>query len=271
MERSGAEKVGGNLARKWYANKTENYGVLLDTHEDQPITLCASENTTYTATAKPVIHINYVSNAGLEGYLSYESFGAGRAGTAHVALHSGHLVVTRGLTAMNGNRMPISLGLAWNACAKDKNTFGVGKGWQLNWNLNLRREKPATGDFYYVLTDEDGTEHEFRKHEKTEEEKKDTAFVDYYEDRSGLSLKLYEVGSEAEIVSKGHSKLVFDKPTTNYAGTVTAATVKMVKRALDAHGNTATFTHNASFQLTKAVDGAGRETTLVRLSMAFVV
>lgn len=249
-----------NLVRKWYANKAANCGIMLDSHEEQPITLCASENTTYTSTARPIIYVNYVSDAGLEGYRSYESFGAGRAGTAHVALHSGHLVVTRGLTSMNGNRMPISLGLTWNACAMDKNAFGVGNGWRLNWNQNLRREKPKTGDTYYVLTDGDGTEHEFHKHEKTEEEKQDTTFVDYYEDRSGLSLKLYEVGTEAEIVSKGHSKLVFDKPTTDY--TTANNAIKMVKRALDAHGNTATFTHNTNFRLTKVVDGADRVTTL---------
>ncbi len=252
-----------NLVRKWYADKNTNWGVLLETDGDQPITLTSAENTSYTSTARPVIYVNYVSNAGLESYLSYESFGAGRAGTAHVALHSGNLVLTRGLTSMNGNRMPISLGMTWNACAMDKNAFGLGNGWRLNWNQNLRREKPKTGDTYYVWTDEDGTEHEFHKHEKTEAEKQDTTFVDYYEDRSGLSLKLYEVGTEAEIVSKDHSKLVFDKPTVDYTATNNA--IKMIKRALDALGNTATFTYVASgtiFQLTQVADGAGRITTL---------
>ncbi|MEA5015627.1 MAG: DNRLRE domain-containing protein [Candidatus Limiplasma sp.] len=251
-----------NLVRKWYANKAENFGVMLDSHGEQAIELCSSENTAYASTARPVIHVNYVSAAGLESYLAYESFGAGRAGTAHVALHSGHLVVDRGLTAMNGNRMPISLGLTWNACHMDANSFGVGKGWRLNWNQNLRREQPASGDYYYVLTDGDGTEHEFHKHVRTQEEQGQSGFVDYYEDRSRLSLKLYEGTSESEIVSKDHSKLVFDKPTADYTGTLTSATVKMVKRALDAHGNTATLIHDSSFRLTQATDGVGRVTTL---------
>ena len=145
-----------NLVRSWY-RRNGHYNVLLDSLEEQPVTLCSSENTTNNA---PVLYINHVSNAGLEGYLSYESFGAGRAGTAHVALHSGHPTVTRGLTAMNGNRMPISLGLAWNACDKDKNTFGVGKGWRLNWNQSLRMEQLVSGDYYYMLTDEDGAARE---------------------------------------------------------------------------------------------------------------
>ena len=251
-----------NLVRKWYASSADNFGVMLDSHEEQPIELCAAENTTYTATARPVIYVNYVSNAGLESHLSYESFGAGRAGTAYVALHSGNLAVTRDLTAMNGSRMPVSLGLTWNACHMDTNAFGVGKGWRLNWNQNLRREQPATGDYIYVLTDSDGTEHEFRKHEKTAQEQADAGFVNYYEDRTGLSLKLYEGAAEAEIVSKDHSKLVFDKPTTDYTGTRTSATVKMIKRVLDAHGNTATFIHDSSFRLTQATDGAARVTTL---------
>ncbi len=251
-----------NLVRKWYASSADNFGVMLDSHEGQPIELCTSENTTYDATAHPVIYVNYISNAGLEDYLTYETFGAGRAGTAYMALHSGNLVVSRGLTAMNGNRLPVSLGLTWNACNKDVNSFGVGKGWRLNWNQNLRRDQPATGDYTYVLTDGDGTEHEFHKHVKSAAEQNNAGFVNYYEDQSGLSLKLYEGTSEAEIVSKDHSKLVFDKPAVNFTGALTADTVKMIKRAEDAQNNTASFLHDSNFHLTQATDGAGRVTTL---------
>jgi|GEM_PF-2450209 len=251
-----------NLVRKWYASSTDNFGVMLDSHEDQAIELCTSENTTYDATAHPVIYVNYISNAGLEDYLTYESFGAGRAGTAYMALHSGNLVVSRGLTAMNGNRLPVSLGLTWNACNKDVNSFGVGKGWRLNWNQNLRRDRPATGDYIYVLTDGDGTEHEFRKHVKSAAEQNNSGFVNYYEDQSGLSLKLYEGTTEAEIVSKDHSKMVFDMPTEDFAGTLTSTTVKMIKRVEDAQNNIASFLYDSSFRLTQVTDGAGRVTSL---------
>jgi len=76
-----------NLVRKWYSNKADNFGVMLDSHGEQAIEMCSSENMAYTSTARPIVYVNYVSNAGLESYFTYESFGAGRAGTAHVALH----------------------------------------------------------------------------------------------------------------------------------------------------------------------------------------
>jgi len=249
-----------NLVRKWYAKPGENYGVLLEADESAGISVIASENNAYAQGAKPVIYVNYVSNAGMESYLNYESFDVGRAGSMHVALHSGHLLATRNLTATNGNRMPVSLELNWNECEKDKNAFGVGLGWRLNWNQTLRREAPENGNYYYIWTDGDGTEHEFKKHTKTEEEEKDTSFVDYFEDESGLSLKLYEGSEEAEIVSKGHDKLVFALPVTNYTENNNA--ICMIERAEDAHGNGIRFEYDTNKRLTKATDGAGRATTL---------
>jgi hypothetical protein len=284
--------------RKWYRDAAENFGIVLDMPyqqaygAQQPGISLVSANFGDPLSAgyynRPTLAIDFVHNVGLQGYWPFESHGLGRAGAAHVALHTGNLVVTRGLTAMSGERMPISLGLVYNACEQyaarqdatlSRNPFGVGDGWRLNWNQQLRWEKAreetssvqgeeikrTLSEAHYVLTDEDGTEHEFYLHVKSAEEKKDSDFVNYYEDRSGLSLKLYEKSDAgvniAEIRGKEDTRLVFPRPAKTY--TAGQAPRRMIRDVADAHGNTATFTYaGEDTKLTRVTDGVGRETML---------
>lgn len=58
---------------------------------------------------RPLVIIDYLSKAGLESYLSYESHSAGRVGTGHVSLFNGNLIFEHQDTATTGNIMPLSI------------------------------------------------------------------------------------------------------------------------------------------------------------------
>lgn len=65
---------------------------------------------------KPVIMINYVSFAGLQNHLAYDSFDCGRAGTGYVNLYNGDVVIARPLTQCGGNQdAGFDYGLLWCA------------------------------------------------------------------------------------------------------------------------------------------------------------
>ena len=95
-----------NLVRKWYEGS--NYGVAFERK------ITATPNTVEFGSSdsvyhKPVIMINYVSFAGLQNHLAYDSFDCGRAGTGYVNLYNGDAVIARPLTQCGGNRMPVSI------------------------------------------------------------------------------------------------------------------------------------------------------------------
>ena len=233
-----------NMVRKWYGGA--NYGLALEVTDNTRIVLYTGNY----AYAKPYVLINYVSLAGLEGYLSYEEQNMGRAGTGYVSLYNGNLIFAHPDTASNGNLMPVSTAHYYNSCYHTEDAFALGYGWKLNLQQCLHKETLTDNDSnsvtYYVYTDSDGTRHHFKQTSGK------------WKDLSGLGMELTISGSEATITDKGDTAMLFDLPTVDFDNNY--ANVKMLKSVTDSCGNTMTIHTGSTRQFIRATDGVGRYT-----------
>ena len=237
-----------SLARKWYLG--ENHGVQLSAPKSE--SSFSQLHSSETAN-QPYFVLEYASLAGLESYLTYDHQSAGLAGTGSVSLVNGNLIFSHADTAMNGNRLPVSITHYYNSCDSDKDEFGMGYGWRTSLHQTLHKVL-YNGEVAFVYTDGDGTEHFFKKN--NDDQKK-------YSDQSGLSLTL-EVGDEnITITDKGDNVMMFplvsDTPTEDAPETAKA----LIQKIQDAVGNEVTVTAVADspLKIASVTDGAGRVTT----------
>ena len=238
-----------SLARKWYLG--ENHGVQLSAPESE--SSFSQLHSSETAN-QPYFVLEYASLAGLESYLTYDHQSAGLAGTGSVSLVNGNLIFSHADTAMNGNRLPVSITHYYNSCDSDKDEFGMGYGWRTSLHQTLHKVL-YNGEEEFVYTDGDGTEHFFKN--KEDDQKK-------YSDQSGLSLTL-EIGDEnITITDKGDNVMTFplvsDTPTEDAPETGKA----LIQKIQDAVGNEVTVTALADspLKIASVTDGANRVTTL---------
>ena len=167
-----------SLARKWYLG--DNHGVQLSAPKSE--SSFSQLHSSETAN-QPYFVLEYASLAGLESYLTYDHQSAGLAGTGSVSLVNGNLIFAHADTAMNGNRLPVSITHYYNSCDSDKDEFGMGYGWRTSLHQTLHKVL-YNGEVEFVYTDGDGTEHFFKKNK--DDQKK-------YSDQSGLSLVSYRL------------------------------------------------------------------------------
>ncbi|MFQ7074065.1 MAG: DNRLRE domain-containing protein [Christensenellales bacterium] len=238
-----------SLARKWYLG--ENHGVQLSAPESE--SSFSQLHSSETAN-QPYFVLEYASLAGLESYLTYDHQSAGLAGTGSVSLVNGNLIFAHADTAMNGNRLPVSITHYYNSCDSDKDEFGMGYGWRTSLHQTLHKVL-YNGEVAFVYTDGDGTEHFFKKNK--DDQKK-------YSDQSGLSLTL-EIGDEnITITDKGDNVMTFplvsDTPTEDAPETGKT----LIQKIQDAVGNEVTVTALADspLKIASVTDGANRVTTL---------
>ena len=234
--------------RKWYKDGN-NHGVMLETVKERTSGNVIDFHSSDAIHDMPIFKINYVSNSGLFDYTQYDSMSAGRAGTAHVNLHNGNLVVSRPLTATKGSRMPVSITLFYNSCRKDEAGYSadVGLGWRLSCDQHLEQQV-INNTTYYVMEDGDGTKHWF---------KRSASSSSTYYDMSGLSLKMTVSSSQIKIEDPQGMVTVYD----------TIANGGRIKSITDPLNNAMRFTYSNGL-LTKITDGAGRETTFTRFDDA---
>ena len=216
-----------SLARKWYLG--DNHGVQLSAPKSE--SSFSQLHSSETAN-QPYFVLEYASLAGLESYLTYDHQSAGLAGTGSVSLVNGNLIFAHADTAMNGNRLPVSITHYYNSCDSDKDEFGMGYGWRTSLHQTLHKVL-YNGEVEFVYTDGDGTEHFFKKNK--DDQKK-------YSDQSGLSLTL-EVGDEnVTITDKGDNGMTFplvsDTPTEDAPETAKV----LIQKIQDAVGNEVTVT-----------------------------
>ena len=237
-----------SLARKWYLG--DNHGVQLSAPESE--SSFSQLHSSETAN-QPYFVLEYASLAGLESYLTYDHQSAGLAGTGSVSLVNGNLIFAHADTAMNGNRLPVSITHYYNSCDSDKDEFGMGYGWRTSLHQTLHKVL-YNGEEEFVYTDGDGTEHFFKKNK--DDQKK-------YSDQSGLSLTL-EVGDEnVTITDKGDNGMTFplvsDTPTEDAPETAKV----LIQKIQDAVGNEVTVTAvaDAPLKIASVTDGADRVTT----------
>ena len=238
-----------SLARKWYLG--ENHGVQLSAPKSE--SSFSQLHSSETAN-QPYFVLEYASLAGLESYLTYDHQSAGLAGTGSVSLVNGNLIFSHADTAMNGNRLPVSITHYYNSCDSDKDEFGMGYGWRTSLHQTLHKVL-YNGEVEFVYTDGDGTEHFFKKNENDQKK---------YSDQSGLSLTLEVGGENITITDKGDNVMTFplvsETPTED-----TPETEKLlIQKIQDAVGNEVTVTALADspLKIASVTDGAGRVTTL---------
>ncbi|MEG1515746.1 MAG: DUF6531 domain-containing protein, partial [Clostridia bacterium] len=267
-----------NVYRKWYESDgtggDKNYGVLLRKANRVSGTQYQEIHSSEASTSsnKPVFYVNYISHAGLEGWWQYESQSAGRAGTAHVDLFNGNVVVQHQDTEMNGNLSPVSLTHYYNSCLSSVPTTDVyrcGYGWTHS-GLQRIYTKTLNSTDYYIWVDGDGTEHWFKNKGDGTESK----------DLEGMQLKLTRYAKttskppRVEIVDKQHTKMTFQK-RLGISKTGTWVDYWLLSVA-DAHGNKASYTYDMPAdqndstamralegKLLSIKDGADRTTSLL--------
>ena len=239
------------LARKWYLG--DNKGVMFTPRSESPNTVRIQSS---DGSAKPYFTVNYASLAGLESYLTYDSQSAGLAGSGSVSLVNGNLIFAHGDTAMDGNRMPVSITHYYNSCNSDVDEFGLGYGWRTSVHQTLHKEY-INEEVVYVYTDGDGTEHWFEVDEDDSTQ---------YVDMSGLNLTL-TVGDDGKITitSKGDGRMVFpaitDTPTAD-APTTDKVLIETIHDAINSKIVVTARTDNKLF-VDNVMDGAERTTTFV--------
>lgn len=231
-----------NLVRKWYGGS--NYGVAFERK------ITATPNTVEFGSSdsvyhKPVIMINYVSFAGLQNHLAYDSFDCGRAGTGYVNLYNGDVVIARPLTQCGGNRMPVSI-TAYYGAQLFGVTVRVGSHWRLSCDQCMTKSY-INDELYFIWSKGDGSQHYFRKPNSS---------AAYYEDLSGLSLKLTDNGTYTEIEDKGGTVMRFESPQDALDDTGRLLSIT------DSCGNTNTFQYG-DWRLERITDGAGRVTQFI--------
>ena len=238
-----------SLARKWYLG--ENYGVQLSAPKSE--SSFSQLHSSETAN-QPYFVLEYASLAGLESYLTYDHQSAGLAGTGSVSLVNGNLIFSHADTAMNGNRLPVSITHYYNSCDSDKDEFGMGYGWRTSLHQTLHKVL-YNGEVEFVYTDGDGTEHFFKKNK--DDQKK-------YSDQSGLSLTL-EVGDEnITITDKGDNVMTFPLVSETPTEDVPETAKVLIQKIQDAVGNEVTVTAVADspLKIASVTDGVNRVTTL---------
>ena len=239
------------LARKWYLGN--NKGVMFTPRPENPNTIRIQSS---DGSAKPYFTVNYASLAGLESYLTYDSQSAGLAGSGSVSLVNGNLIFAHGDTAMDGNRMPVSITHYYNSCDADKDEFGLGYGWRTSVHQTLHKEY-INEEIVYVYTDGDGTEHWFELDEEDSTQ---------YVDMSGLSLTL-KVGDDGKITitSKGDGRMVFPAITADPTAADPATDKVLIETIHDAINSKIIVTARTDNKLfvDSVKDGADRTTTFV--------
>lgn len=154
-----------NLYRKWCTRDenglSNNNGVAFRPADYTPGT-DYSELYSSDASSKyaPVIYVNYISYAGIEGWWQYEQTGAGRAGTVYTDLFNGNMVLAHGDAAMSGSRNPVSVSHYYNSCLSTANAYGCGFGWKTDAHQKVTM-LTLNDHNYLIWEDGDGTEHFF--------------------------------------------------------------------------------------------------------------
>ena len=231
-----------NLVKDWYMNG-KNYGLMVKDHtETGHYTEYASADIHEDfASLRPHILIQYVNYSGLEGFWTYHSQSAGRAGTIHINDYTGNLILEHETFSLGGSRLPVGLSHVYNSSEAGGKDLGYGRGFRLDCHQTIARRE--IGDtVYYAHTEGDGTVHYFAKDDKGE-----------WKDELGLGQKLTfaEGDSEARytITDKSGTKLCFAEKT----GLLTKIT--------DANNNTQRITWSGG-KVTKVTDPTSRAVTL---------
>ncbi|QVK19273.1 hypothetical protein KHQ81_06130 [Mycoplasmatota bacterium] len=149
-----------DVVKYWEANGGY-YGIKLELENpNQYVDFASSENS--NSSIKPIFHVGYVDNTGLEDYWTYHSQSLGEAGTGYVNDATGDLTWTLPLYTNPTLRTPFTISFVHNSNNFNTN-IGYGNGWRTNLNERIGQDQFDDGDsnIYYRYIDGDGTKKYF--------------------------------------------------------------------------------------------------------------
>ena len=251
-----------DLVKDWYENG-KNFGLLLKTgHETKEMETILLGPGTHEGVddLRPQILITYVSYSGLEGYWTYHSQSAGRAGTVSINDYNGNMTYIHSLLAMSGNRMPINLDLVYNN-TDYKQLIGYGAGFRLNYHQIVKKVKVGETDYYRYI-DGDGTGHYFYENKEKKQ----------WQDELDKEMIL-EIGTTDEvgfiIKNKDNGRLIFNKEgylvqikDRNENAAKVSWTDEKISKLEDGAGRITELNYNEDGLLSLVKDPVGREKKL---------
>lgn len=236
-----------NSVRTWYADSSQNQGIIL-VPEENILNYTAFYTSTYSnSDYRPVLILKYVNHSGVENYLSYTTADLGD-GTAYVNNASGHLTAEIPVISTKGANMAAGLTLYYNGTVPSSHTKNkVGYGWRTNYDQRIdaiTNTALKNAGYKYTYTDPDGTVIYILENEDTHK----------LEDSIGAGLTLTIGSSEWTLTDKDENLAVFD------------TTGKLIRQKNAASPSTITFSYDSAGRLIKITDGAGDTITLNRNS-----
>ena len=200
------------VTKKWYAssNPSQTVALLPADRGSYSSDKCATVKViAYSANVSPLYIVAYRNNVGIEPYYTYNTMGAGHAGTAYLADATGQLKVVKEVASYASTANPFSVNLVYNSDYFVNRTstylphgsaMNFGSGWTLDCVQTLASQTIG-GREYLRYTDGDGTEHYF-----TKDSSKDSS---YYYDEDGLGLKIKAVSGGYEMSTDKDTKYTF--------------------------------------------------------------
>ena len=200
------------VTKKWYAsgNPSQTVALLPADRGSYSSDKCATVKViAYSANVSPLYIVAYRNNVGIEPYYTYNTMGAGHAGTAYLADATGQLKVVKEVASYASTANPFSVNLVYNSDYFVNRTstylphgsaMNFGSGWTLDCVQTLASQTIG-GREYLRYTDGDGTEHYFLK-----DSSKDS---NYYYDEDGLGLKIKAVSGGYEMSTDKDTKYTF--------------------------------------------------------------
>ena len=198
--------------KKWYAEGTENRTVAIlpgdrGTYDESHCALVKAM--AYSQYYTPVFAVAYRSTTGIEPYDTYQTLGAGLAGSAYLADATGQLKVMRNAASYASTVNPVSVNLVYNSdyftgrtstYLPNGSAMDFGSGWTLDCVQKLAAQTIG-GTEYLRYTDGDGTEHYFRKDSSKS--------ADHFYDEDGLGLKIKAVSGGYEMSDDKDNQYTF--------------------------------------------------------------
>lgn len=210
-----------NVARDWLGDTPSNTGLVFTATAANGNAMSASEygkacfigytNTSTNVSGKPFFSLAYRNDVGIEGYYSYHTVSADRAGTAAVNEHTGDLTLVRDITdtvsyVYNSpyGDMVFSANQVYNTV--DYSNMKSANGWRLSLQQSVvdKTLKECNGvevlsRTVYIYTDGDGTEHYFYDYDG------DGTF----NDEDGLGLEMVKEGNTHTMTDEKDNRMIF--------------------------------------------------------------
>ena len=229
------------IVKSWY--DVFNYGLVFHKVSGYTSNVTFHSSESSSLSARPSLTVIYKDMKGIESYWPYSSHNAGVAGSGSVNLANGNLVFTIPTVTATDSIFSYTPTLVYDSSMSAKyyydDTANIGitnpflpYGFKLSLNETLRYYSTGDGDFYYVHSDPDGTEHMFYASDDGT-----------YRDEDGLGQTL-TVQSDGDITIVDASKTVklFDR--VSHADFGTRWRLSYVE---DINGNRLVFTYDSVY------------------------